>query len=65
MCELCKKKINLHSQKCFECEASVMSFKYNTLIEFSDYSGSVMLHVYDSVAEKLLAISAMRFKELK
>ena len=65
MCELCKKKINLHSQKCVEGEASVMSFKYNTLIEFSDYSGSVMLHVYDSVAEKLLAISAMRFKELK
>jgi hypothetical protein len=42
-----------------------MSFKYNTNIEFSDYSGSVLLSVFDNVAEKLFGVSALRMKEMK
>lgn len=65
MCDLCKKKININSAKCFECKGTVMSYKYNTNIEFGDYSGSIWLAVYDSIAEKLFGLSALRFKELK
>lgn len=42
-----------------------MSFKYNTNIEFGDYSGSIWVSVYDSIAEKLFGISALKFKEIK
>jgi uncharacterized Zn finger protein len=42
-----------------------MSFKYNTNVEFGDYSGSIWVSVYDSVAEKLFGVSALRLKELK
>lgn len=65
MCDLCKKKININSQKCFDCKSSVMSYKYNTNVEFGDYSGSVWVSVYDSVAEKLFGVCALRFKEIK
>lgn len=65
MCDLCKKKININSTKCFDCKGNVMSFKYNTNIEFGDYSGSIWVSVYDSVAEKLFGISALKFKEIK
>lgn len=42
-----------------------MSYKYNTNIEFGDYSGSIWVSVFDSIAEKLFGISALRFKEIK
>lgn len=42
-----------------------MSLKYNTNIEFGDYSGSIWVSVYDSIAEKLFGVSALRFKEIK
>ena len=42
-----------------------MSYKYNTNVEFGDYSGSIWVSVYDSVAEKLFGVSALRLKELK
>ena len=64
-CDLCKKKININSVKCFECKNNVMSFKYNTNVDFGDYSGSIWVSVYDSVAEKLFGVSALRLKELK
>ncbi len=64
-CDLCRKKININSAKCFECKENVLSYKYNTSIEFGDYSGSLWLSVYDNVAEKLFGFSALRLKELK
>ena len=42
-----------------------MSYKYNTNVEFSDYSSSIWDSVYDSMAEKLFGVSALRFKEIK
>ena len=64
-CDLCKKKINLTSLKCYDCKANVISIKYNTNIEFTDYSGSIILSVFDNVAEKLFGISALGLKEMK
>jgi hypothetical protein len=64
-CDLCKKKININSPKCFECKGNVVSLKYNTNVEFGDYSGSLLLAVYDNVAEKLFGQSALAMKELK
>jgi hypothetical protein len=65
VCDLCKKKININSLKCFECKGSVMSFRFNTTVEVNDYSGSMTLTVFDNVAEKLLGVSALRLKEMK
>lgn len=42
-----------------------MGFKYNTNVELGDYSGSIWVSVYDSVAEKLFGVSALRLKEIK
>ena len=42
-----------------------MSFKYNTNVEFGDYSGSIWVSVYDAVAEKLFGVSALRLKEIR
>lgn len=64
-CDLCKKKININSPKCFECKGNVISIKYNTNVEFSDYSGSIMVAVYDNVAQKLFRQSAIEMKDLK
>jgi hypothetical protein len=64
-CDLCKKKININSPKCFECKGNVISVKYNTNVEFSDYSGSVFVAVYDNIAEKLFGHSALSMKEMK
>lgn len=63
-CDLCKKKININSVKCYECKANVVSIKYNTNIEFTDYSGSLVLAVFDNVAEKLFGMSALALKEM-
>jgi hypothetical protein len=64
-CDLCKKKINLTSLKCFDCKGNVISIKYNTNLQFSDYSGSILISVFDNVAEKLFGISALAMKEMK
>lgn len=64
-CDLCKKKININSPKCFECKGNVISIKYNTNVEFGDYSGSVLLSVYDNIAEKLFGRSALEMKEMR
>lgn len=64
-CDLCKKKINLGSDKCYECRKAIFSIKYNTNFEFSDYSGSLMVSVFDNVAEKLFGKSALEMSELK
>ena len=42
-----------------------MSFKYNTNVEFVDYSGSIWISVFDSIGEKLFKINAMKLKEIK
>jgi hypothetical protein len=42
-----------------------LSYKYNTNVEFNDYSGSITLTVFDSVAEKLFGVSANQFKEIE
>lgn len=65
MCDLCKKKINLHSQKCFDCKGNVMSYKYNATVEFSDYSASMQLSLYDNIAEKMFTVSALRLFDMR
>ena len=65
MCDLCRKKININSLRCYECKDSLMSFKFNTNIEFNDYSGGILLSVFDSVAQKVFGIPAAKMKELQ
>lgn len=64
-CDFCKKKINMISAKCFECKNSVISIKYNTNLEFADFSGSITVSVFDNVAEKFFGISALEMKDLR
>lgn len=52
VCELCKKKINIHSVKCFDCNSNAVAIHYNVCIEMHDYSGGINVIGFDPIVEK-------------
>lgn len=47
ICEECRKKIVQEEKKCADCGCANVIYKYNCLIDFVDFSGSVKCVSFD------------------
>lgn len=54
ICEDCKKKIDKEVKKCADCGCPQSLYKFNCLIDFVDYSGSIKCVSFDPTTEKIL-----------